>query len=340
MAGGLESIAKLPDPLGKILEESHQPNGLHIRKIAIPLGVIGMIYEARPNVTADAGGLCIKSGNAVILRCGSEAFFTSQAILAAMQTGLQKAGLPIAAIQLIPDTDRSWVGAMLQANGLIDVIIPRGGRSLTERVQRESRVPTLLHLDGNCHSYIHSAADIHKAIKLVVNAKMRRTGICGATESLLIDAAIAPHALPLILQALREAGCSEIRGDEASRNIDATLQPATEEDWFAEYLAPMISVKIVASLQAAIAHINHYGSHHTDAIITEDAAAAQQFLREVDSAIVMHNTSTQFADGGEFGMGAEIGIATGRMHARGPVGAAQLTTYKYLVASEGAIRAG
>lgn len=340
MAVGLEAIAELPDPLGKVLDAWDRPNGLHIQKITIPLGVIGIIYESRPNVTADAGGLCIKSGNAAILRGGSESFHSSRAIHACLQQGLREACLPEVAVQLVPDADRAWVSRMLQAHGEIDVIIPRGGKSLTERVQQESRVPTLLHLEGNCHSYIHAAADLQKATKLLVNAKMRRTGICGATESLLIDNAIVAQALPLVVKALRDAGCEEIRADAKACALDASLMKATEEDWGTEYLAPIISLKTVADLGEAITHINRYGSHHTDCIVTEDVNAAEQFQREVDSAIVMHNTSTQFADGGEFGMGAEIGIATGRMHARGPVGAAQLTTYKYVVSSGGAVRAG
>lgn len=337
MATGLEAIAELPDPLGKMLEEWDRPNGLHIQKISIPLGVIGIIYESRPNVTADAGGLCLKSGNAAILRGGSESFYSAQAIHACLQQGLHAAGLPETAVQIIPDTDRQWVSAMLQAHGEIDVIIPRGGKSLTQRVAEESRVPTLLHLDGNCHTYIHAKADKTKAIALLVNAKMRRTGICGATESLVIDQAMLP-LLPELVDALQAAGCTEFRGDAEACGADKRVSAAMEEDWGMEYLAPVISLKTVGGLSEAIRHINRYGSHHTDCIVTEDAAAAAQFQREVDSAIVMHNTSTQFADGGEFGMGAEIGIATGRLHARGPVGAAQLTTYKYVVGSAGAVR--
>ncbi len=337
MATGLEQMATLPDPLGKVLEAWDRPNGLHIQKVSIPLGVIGIIYESRPNVTADAGGLCIKSGNAVILRGGSESFYSAQAIHACLQEGLRAAGLPQAAVQLIPDTDRAWVSAMLTAHGQIDVIIPRGGKSLTERVAQESRVPTLLHLDGNCHTYIHASADKAKAIALLVNAKMRRTGICGATESLVIDRAMISW-LPALLDALQNAGCEEFRGDAEACKADARVTIASEEDWGAEYLAPIISIKTVDDVEEAIAHINTCGSHHTDCIVTEDENAAAKFQREVDSAIVMHNTSTQFADGGEFGFGAEIGIATGRLHARGPVGAAQLTTYKYVVGSAGAVR--
>lgn len=338
MATGLEQIATLSDPLSKIIEEWDRPNGLHIQKISIPLGVVGMIYESRPNVTADAGGLCIKSGNAVILRGGSESFYSSQAIHACLQQGLREANLPEAAVQFIPDTDRAWVSAMLTAHGQIDVIIPRGGKSLTERVAQESRVPTLLHLDGNCHTYIHAKANKQKAMTLLVNAKMRRTGICGATESLAIDRAILAW-LPELVAALQAAGCTEFKGDAEACKADARIAPASAEDWATEYLAPVISIKTVSDIKEAIAHINTYGSHHTDCIVTEEAAAVAQFQREVDSAIVMHNTSTQFADGGEFGFGAEIGIATGRIHARGPVGAAQLTTYKYVVGSSGSVRA-
>lgn len=339
MAAGLEAIATLPDPLGEASESWQRPNGLSISKIPVPLGVIGIIYEARPNVTADAAGLCIKSGNAVLLRSGSDSFHSSQAIAEAMAQGLEAAGLPADSVQLIPTIDRDWVTAMLHAHGEIDVIIPRGGKGLTSLVQQESRVPTLLHLDGNCHSYVHEAANIAKAAKVIVNAKMRRTGICGATESLLIDEAIAAEALPLLTKSLQQAGVTEIRGCEKSRVIDPSLIAATNDDYLTEYLDSIISVKIVEGLAQAIEHINRYGSHHTDAIFTENEQAEKQFIQAVDSAIVMHNTSTQFADGGEFGMGAEIGISTGRLHARGPVGAKQLTTYKYAVTSDGAIRA-
>lgn len=338
IATGLEAIAELPDPVAKTLAEWDRPSGLHIQRVTVPLGVIGIIYESRPNVTADAGALCIKSGNAAILRGGSESYYSSQALVEALHKGLREAELPELAVQLIPTTDREAVGAMLQAVGEIDIIVPRGGKGLTSRVQEQSRVPTILHLDGNCHSYIHSKADIAKAVKVITNAKMRRTGICGATESVLIDREILAEAVPALVASLKEAGCSDIRADEAVRAVDASLVAATEEDWGTEYLAPSISMKAVDDVAEAVAHINRYGSHHTDAIMTEDAHVAARFQREVDSAIVMHNTSTQFADGGEFGMGAEIGISTGRLHARGPVGADQLVTYKYVVTSEGAVR--
>lgn len=337
MAAGLEVIVKLPDPVGRVLEERDRPNGLHIQRVSVPLGVIGIIYESRPNVTADAGALCLKAGNAAILRGGSESFHSSNAIAKCLHAGLKAAGLPEAAIQLVPTTDREAVGIMLQMHGLIDVIVPRGGRSLTERVQQESRVPTLLHLDGNCHTYIHAKADPQKAISVLVNAKMRRTGICGATESLVMDEAIAPALLPQIVDALSAKGCV-LKGDAAAQAADSRIEPASEADWGTEYLDAMLSVKIVSGLEDAIKHVNHYSSHHTDAIITEDSAAAEAYCNRVDSAIVMHNASTQFADGGEFGMGAEIGIATGRLHARGPVGAAQLTTYKYVVQGTGQTR--
>lgn len=330
MAAGMEKIAALPDPVGHVLSAWDNPaNGLHFEKIAVPLGVIGMIYESRPNVTADATALAFKSGNAIILRGGSESFHSSRAILTAIQEGFAAQDVPAEAAQLVPSTDREAVSLMLTMNDHIDVIIPRGGRSLTERVRNEARVPVLLHLDGNCHTYIHHAADAKTAREVVLNAKLRRTGICGATESLLYQA--TPGGMMKdILAALLDAGC-ELRGDEASRALDARIKPATEEDWSTEYLAPILSVKQVQSLEEAIAHINRYGSHHTDAIVTEDKNAAQQFCREVDSAIVLVNASTQFADGGEFGFGGEIGIATGRLHARGPVAASELTTYKYVV---------
>ncbi len=339
IAKGLEAIADLPDPLSGILEEWTRPNGLHIQKVPAPLGVIGVIYEARPNVTADAAGLSIKSGNAVLLRTGSGCFHSAQAIAHCITQGLKAAQLNEHAVQLIPSTNRDWVTAMLHAHGEIDVIIPRGGRSLTELVAKESRVPTLLHLDGNCHSYIHQVADLSMAVEVITNAKMRRTGVCGATESVLVDAAIAPQILPNLCRNLMQAGCKEIRGDAAAQAIEPSIIAADETDWSTEYLDAIISVKLVANVAEAIAHINAFGSHHTDAIFTTDNAIAQQFCAQVDSAIVMHNTSTQFADGGEFGMGAEIGIATGRLHARGPVGARQLTTYKYIVTSDGALRA-
>lgn len=336
IARSIEDIAKLPDPVNKKLVSFKRPNGLVIERVSVPLGVIGIIYESRPNVTADAGALCIKSGNAVILRGGSDSFHSSQAIAACMQKGLKKAGLPVEAVQLVPSTDRALVGDMLTATGLIDVIIPRGGKSLTERVGRESRVPTLLHLDGNCHTYIHAKADPKMALSVLVNAKMRRTGVCGATETLLIDKAMI-SLLPEIAEALIAKGC-ELRGDAVARKADKRIKPATEEDWTTEYLDSILAIKVVSDVKEAIDHINHYGSHHTEAIITRDVKAAAQFLKGVDSAIVLHNASTQFADGGEFGFGAEIGISTGRLHARGPVGTEQLTTYKYVVRGKGQIR--
>ncbi len=339
MAKGLEEIAGLPDPIGKIISNWQRPNGLDISKISIPIGVIGIIYESRPNVTADAGALCLKAGNCAILRCGSESLNSSKEIEKCLHAGLQAAGLPVTAIQLVPTQDREAVGAMLTMHKYIDVIIPRGGKSLCKRVMNESKVPTLLHLDGNCYTYIHEKANIEMAINIVTNAKMRRTGICGATESLIIDSAIAASVLPKIVDSLIEKGC-EIRGDDQTRKIDTRIKAAAESDWDTEYLDAIISVKILANPDEAINFINKHGSHHTDAIITEDSQIAQEFLTRIDSAIVMHNTSTQFADGGEFGMGAEIGISTGRLHARGPVGAAELTTYKYLVKSNGSIRAG
>jgi len=337
MAKGLEDIAELPDPVGRVLAEWERPNGLKIARVSVPLGVIGIIYESRPNVTADAGALCLKSGNAAILRGGSESFRSSGAILAALQQGLEEAGLPANAIQRLPTTDRAAVGMLLTMSDTVDVIVPRGGRGLIERVQRESRVPVFSHLDGMVHTYVHAAADPVMARDLVVNAKMRRVGICGATETLLVDRAAAESQLASLLGALQEAGCA-IRGDEAAQAALPGVVPATAEDWDTEYLAPVIAVKVVSGLEEAIDHINSHGSHHTEAIITEDEAAAARFMNEVDAGIVMHNTSTQFADGGEFGMGAEIGISTGKMHARGPVGAEQLTSYKYKVIGSGQTR--
>jgi glutamate-5-semialdehyde dehydrogenase len=336
-ANGLEEIAAFPDPVGKILAEWQRPNGLRIARVSVPLGVIGIIYESRPNVTADAGALCLKSGNAAILRGGSDSMNSSEAIVACLRAGLRAANLPPEAVQLVPTRDRAAVGEMLTMNGLIDIIVPRGGKSLTERILRESRIPTIQHLDGNCHTYIHSSADAEMAKKVLLNAKMRRTGICGATESVLIDRDAAEKFLPDLIKALIEAGCA-LRGDAVAQSLDARVAPASEEDWATEYLAPILSVKTVKDVAEAVEHVNRYGSHHTDAIIAEDAAAVEKFLNEVDSAIVAHNASTQFADGGEFGMGLEIGISTGRLHARGPVGAEQLTTYKYVVRGDGQIR--
>jgi glutamate-5-semialdehyde dehydrogenase len=337
IAAGLEAIAALPDPVGRVLAEWTRPNGLAIQRVAVPLGVIGIIYESRPNVTADAGGLALKSGNAAILRGGSESFHSSRALVAALGEGLSSAGLPEAAIQLVPTRDRAAVGLMLGMNEHIDIVVPRGGRSLIERVQRESRIPVIAHLEGICHTYVDGAADPRKARAIVLNAKMRRVSICGAMETLLVDRQLAADELPTILADLREAGC-ELRGDPETQAIDPTVLPATEEDWRTEYLDAVLSVRVVDGVAGAIAHINHYGSHHTDAIVTEDGHAAEGFLREVDSAIVLVNASTQFADGGEFGMGAEIGISTQRLPPRGPVGAEQLTTYKYLVRGSGQVR--
>ena len=337
IAAGLEAIAALPDPVGRVLAEWTRPNGLAIQRVAVPLGVVGIIYESRPNVTADAGGLALKSGNAAILRGGSESFHSSRALVAALGEGLYSAGLPEAAIQLVPTRDRAAVGHMLGMNEHIDIIVPRGGRSLIERVQRESRIPVIAHLEGICHTYVDGEADPGKARAIVLNAKMRRVSICGATETLLVDRRVAADRLLAILGDLREAGCG-LRGDLATQAIDPTVLPATEEDWRTEYLDAVLSVRIVDGVAGAIAHINHYGSHHTDAIVTEDGLAAECFLREVDSAIVLVNASTQFADGGEFGMGAEIGISTQRLPPRGPVGAEQLTTYKYLVRGSGQVR--
>jgi glutamate-5-semialdehyde dehydrogenase len=337
MAKGLEDIADLPDPLGRTLADWTQPNGLHIRRIATPIGVIGMIYESRPNVGADAAGICLKSGNAVILRGGSESLHSARAINAALTTGLHSAGLPEACVQIAPNADRSYVAAMLAAAGLLDLIVPRGGRSLVERVQREARVPVLAHAEGLCHTYVHAAADHAMARRIVANAKMRHTGICGATETLLIDRTIAPALLPAIVADLRALGC-DFRADAASRDIVPDLAAASEADYDTEWLDAILSVAVVDGVDAALAHIARHGSEHTDAIVTEDADAAQSFLDGVDSAVALWNASTQFCDGGEFGFGAEIGIATGRIHARGPVGPEQLTTYRYLVIGTGQVR--
>lgn len=337
MAAGLEAIARLEDPVGTELARWRRPNGLDIARVRVPLGVVGIIYESRPNVTADAGALCLKAGNAAILRGGSESFHSSRVILDCLRQGIAEAALPEAALQSLPTTDRAAVGIMLGMHEHIDVIVPRGGRSLIERVYAESRIPVLAHLDGLCHLYLHEAADPAMAVEIAVNAKMRRTGICGAAETLLCDRAAAERLLPPVLDALIAAGC-EIRGDEEVCRMEPRAVPATEEDWRTEYLDAILSVKLVAGLEEAIAHIDAYGSHHTDSIVTEDRAAAETFLARVDSAIVMHNASTQFADGGEFGMGAEIGISTGRLHARGPVGVEQLTTFKYVVRGSGQTR--
>ena len=337
MAKGLDEVAALPDPIGTELTRWRRPNGLDIARVRVPLGVIGIIYESRPNVTADAGGLCLRAGNAAILRGGSESFHSSRAIAAALQAGIAAAGLPRGAVQLVPTIDRAAVGMMLTMTEFIDIIVPRGGKSLIERVQRESRIPVIAHLEGNCHVYVDRAADLDKALAIVMNAKLRRTGVCGAAETLLIDRAVADKALPPILAALHQGGC-EIRGDDTVRKLDAQAKAASEEDWFTEYLDAILAVRVVDDLAGAIAHINHYGSHHTDAIVTESNDAAERFLEEVDSAIVLRNASTQFADGGEFGMGAEIGISTNRLPPRGPVGAEQLTSFKYVVRGNGQVR--
>jgi glutamate-5-semialdehyde dehydrogenase len=337
MAKGLDEIAALPDPLARTLADWTRPNGLRIRRIAAPIGVIGMIYESRPNVGADASGLCLKSGNAVILRGGSESFRSARAIHAAITEGLRSAGVPEAAVQVVPTIDRAYVGAMLGAAGLIDLIVPRGGKHLVERVQAEARVPVLAHAEGRCHTYVHAKADPEMARRIVANAKMRRTGICGATETLLIDAAIAPALLPAIVADLRALGC-DFCADARARAIVADLPAATAADFDTEWLDAVLSVAVVDGVDAAVAHVIAHGSEHTDAIVTEDENAAERFLRGVDSAVAMWNTSTQFCDGGEFGFGAEIGIATGRIHARGPVGLEQLTTFRYLVTGNGQVR--
>ncbi len=338
MAKGLDDIAALPDPVGKILATFERPNGLVIERVATPLGVIGIVYESRPAVTADAGALCLKSGNAAILRGGSESFHSSGVIHDCLVAGLRAAGLPEAAITRVPVTDRAAVGEMLKGlGGTIDVIVPRGGKALVARVEAEARVPVFAHLEGIVHTYVHPDADLGKALTIVRNAKLRRPGICGATETLLVDRACAATHLAPLVRMLLDAGC-EVRGDEPTGKVDPRVVPASEVDWATEYLDRIISVRVVEDLDAAIAHIETYGSHHTDCIVTENHAAAERFLREVDSAIVMHNASTQFADGGEFGFGAEIGIATGRLHARGPVGLEQLTSFKYRVHGTGQAR--
>jgi glutamate-5-semialdehyde dehydrogenase len=334
----VKTIAELPDPVGTIIAEWDRPNGLHIERVRTPLGVIGVIFESRPNVTADAGALCIKSGNAVILRGGSDSFHSSHAIVECMLDGLHLAGLPVECIQLVPTTDRAAVGEMLKGlDGAIDVIVPRGGKTLVARVQAEARVPVFSHLEGLVHVYIDKAADLDKAVNVTLNAKMRRTGICGAAETLLVHQDVVATHLKPIIEALVAKGC-EIRGDAQVQALIEGAKPATEQDWATEYEDAIIAVKVVESLEAAIAHIGHYSSHHTEAIISEDAAAVEQFFNEVDSAVLMHNASTQFSDGGEFGFGGEIGIATGKMHARGPVGVEQLTSFKYRVRGDGQLR--
>ena len=338
IAEAVASVAGLPDPVGRVLASWTQPNGLRFERVATPLGVIAVIFESRPNVTADAGALCLKSGNAAILRAGSDSFRTSNEIAGAMRAGLEAAGLPADAVQLVPTRDRGAVGEILTGlDGHVDVVVPRGGKSLVARVQEEARVPVFAHLDGNCHVYVHAAADLAMAREIVLNAKLRRTGVCGSAETLLVDAACAGTHLAPLVTALLDAGCA-VRGDAATRAVDGRVTAATESDWATEYLDSIIAVKVVEGLDAASAHIERFGSHHTDAIVTGDMAAAERFLAEVDSAIVLHNASTQFADGGEFGFGAEIGIATGRMHARGPVGVEQLCSFKYRVHGNGQIR--
>ena len=338
IAAAIDAVRALKDPVGTVTESWKRPNGMTIERVRVPLGVIGIIYESRPNVTADAGALCLMSGNAAILRGGSDSLRSSRAIVAALGQGLREADLPEAAIQLVPTRDRAAVGAMLTGlDGNVDVIVPRGGKGLVARVQSEARVPVFAHLEGVCHVYVDKGADLEMAKRIVLNAKMRRTGVCGAAETLLVDRAGAERLLKPLIEMLIDAKC-EVRGDKAVQAVDKRVEAASEEDWGTEYLDAIIATKIVDGVDAAIAHIEHYGSHHTDAIVTADQAAADKFLREVDSAIVLHNASTQFADGGEFGFGAEIGIATGRLHARGPVGVEQLTTFKYRIRGSGQTR--
>jgi glutamate-5-semialdehyde dehydrogenase len=338
MARALEDVAALPDPIGTVLAEWTRPNGLLIQRRRVPLGVIGIIYESRPNVTADAGALCLKSGNAVILRGGSESARSNGAVHACLQAGLAAAGLPSASIQLVPTTDRAAVGYMLaEMRRHIDVIVPRGGKQLIARVQEEARVPVIGHLEGVCHVFVERAASLEMARAIVLNAKMRRTGVCGAAETLLVDRGCADTHLGPLVKALLDAGC-EVRGDAAAAQVDARVKSAAEEDWYREYLDAIIAVRVVDGVDSAIAHIGTYGSQHTDCIVTDDTVAAERFLARVDSAIVLHNASTQFADGGEFGMGAEIGISTDKFHARGPVGVEQLTSYKYVVRGSGQLR--
>jgi glutamate-5-semialdehyde dehydrogenase len=339
MARGVEEIAAMPDPIGAVIAEWTRPNGLRIQRVRVPLGVIGIVYESRPNVTCDAGALCLKSANAAILRGGSESHRSSTAIHRCLVEGLRAAGLPQGCIQLVPTTDRAAVGMMLAGlDGAIDVIVPRGGKSLIARVQQEARVPVIGHLEGICHVYVDKLANLEMARSIVINAKLRRTGVCGAAETLLVDAAAERTHLAALVHELLDAGC-EVRGDEATRAVDARVVAATEQDWRTEYLDSIISVKLVDGVDGAIDHIARYGSDHTESIVTDDAATAERFLARVDSAIVLHNASTQFADGGEFGMGAEIGISTDRFHARGPVGVEQLTSYKYVVRGSGQTRA-
>jgi glutamate-5-semialdehyde dehydrogenase len=338
MASGIEDVAKLRDPVGRLLAEWTQPNGLVFNRVAVPIGVIGIIYESRPNVTADAGALCVKSGNAAILRGGSDSFETSRVIVAALRAGLAEAGLDANAIQMVETTNRDAVGELLAGlGGTVDLIVPRGGKSLVARVQADARVPVFSHLEGICHVYVDRDADLDMAEKVLINAKMRRTSVCGAAETLLVDAAIADKALPRLIRALIKSGCA-VRGDAVTMKVDTAVTAASEADWSTEYGDAIISARVVSGVDEAIAHIGKYGSQHTDTIITANADTAENFLNEVDSAIVLHNASTQFADGGEFGFGAEIGIATGKLHARGPVGVEQLTTFKYKVRGDGQVR--
>jgi glutamate-5-semialdehyde dehydrogenase len=340
IARSIEEIVELPDPIGTIVTEWDRPNGLHIQRVRVPLGVIGIIYESRPNVTADAGSLCLKSGNAVILRGGSESRLSNAAIHACLQEGLRAVGLPPECIQLVPTTDRAAVGYMLsEMTDYVDVIVPRGGKSLVARVQKEARVPVIGHLEGNCHVYVDRDADLRMARTIALNAKLRRTGVCGAAETLLVDRACVGTHLGPVVKDLLEAGC-EVRGDETVQKVDSRVVPATEDDWYTEYLDAIIAARVVDGVDGAIAHIATFGSAHTESIVTSNQATADRFLQRVDSAIVLHNASTQFADGGEFGMGAEIGISTDRFHARGPVGVEQLTSYKYVVRGSGQVRPG
>jgi glutamate-5-semialdehyde dehydrogenase len=340
VAAGLEQVAALPDPVGRVLAEWTRPNGLVIQRVSVPLGVIGIIYESRPNVTADAGALCLKSGNAAILRGGSESAGSSRAIHDCLLEGLRATGLPEATIQLVPTQDRDAVGYMLKGmSDYIDVIVPRGGKSLIARVKQDARVPVIGHLEGNCHVYVDGAADVNMAREIVMNAKLRRTGICGAAETVLFDRSAAKSYLAPVIKALLDAGC-EVRGDETVRGVDPRVRAASEDDWYTEYLDAIIAARMVDGVEGAIDHIARYGSAHTESIVTEDEVAAERFLAAVDSAIVLHNASTQYADGGEFGMGAEIGISTDRFHARGPVGLEQLVSYKYVVRGSGQVRPG
>jgi glutamate-5-semialdehyde dehydrogenase len=337
IARAIEAVRELPDPVGRVLASWERPNGLRIERVSVPLGVIGIVYESRPNVTADAGALCLKSGNAVILRGGSESLHSSHALHACLRAGLVAAQLPATCIQLVPTTDREAVGYLLGMSDYVDVIVPRGGRSLVERVQRDARVPVIGHLEGNCHVYVDRDADLAMARSIVLNAKMRRTGVCGAAETLLVDAGCAATHLAPIVHDLLAAGC-EVRGDSRVQQVDERVRPASEADWSTEYLDAIIAARVVAGVDAAIEHIERYGSSHTEAIVTANSQTAQRFLERTDSAIVLHNASTQFADGGEFGMGAEIGISTDRFHARGPVGVDQLTSYQYRVRGTGQVR--